>query len=177
MKKNMSEIYQNIVNAEIGEMVCTRHKSGIEYTQSIEDALQQQGYVRGKDFEHVFDWRTCKSYIKKLSTIADYKEPQHDLKIGDMIYNMWGYDQTNIDYYQIIATTAKTVSLRKVKSGNVSYDAQQMTGKSKPVANLFASTDVIRKTPHFFMNEWHIDFEYGSGSKWDGKPMNYSCYA
>lgn len=177
MKKNISEIYQNIVNAGIGEMICTKHKNGIEYTQSIEDALKQQGYIRGKDFEHVFDWKTCKSYIKKLSAIAKYKEPQHDLKIGDVIYNMWGYDQTNIDYYQIVATTAKTVSLRKIKSGSVDYNAYQMTGHSKAVKDCFVSDEVIRKTPHLFMGEWHINFEYGSGSKWDGKPMDYSCYA
>jgi hypothetical protein len=177
MRKNATEIYNNIVNAKIGESIPTRHKNGIEYSYSIEDALKQQEYKDGTDFERIFDWKTCQTYIKKLAPISEYKQPQHNIKIGDIFYNSWGYDQTNIDYFQVVSVTAKTVSLRQIKSESVNYDAYQMTGNSVPVKDAFKGCEVIRKTPYLSGGKWRISFEYGAGALWDGKPMCYSCYA
>ena len=96
MRGNALVIYNNIVNAKIGENVSTRAKNGITYCQTIEDALKQQGYERKKDFDIGYDYRTHTSYIKKLTDIKPYVEPKHNIKIGDIFYNSWGYDQTNI---------------------------------------------------------------------------------
>lgn len=35
----------------------------------------------------------------------------HSLKIGDILYASWGYDQTNVDYYKVTRTTKHTVDL------------------------------------------------------------------
>lgn len=40
-------------------------------------------------------------------------------KPGDLLVNSWGYDQTNIDYWQVVATTAKTVTIRRIGSKTV----------------------------------------------------------
>ena len=177
MRKNATELYNKIAAAEIGESIDTRHKNGIEYSGSIEDALRQQGYKAGTDYERIFDYYTCKTFIKKLSHIAPYAEPKHDIKIGDIFYNSWGYDQTNIDFYQVVGTTAKTISIRQISSYSNDYDNYHMSGSKSAVKDSFANDEVLRKTPYLFMNKWRISFEYGAGSLWDGKPMTYSCYA
>lgn len=44
------------------------------------------------------------------------KTPQkmHDLEIGDVLYASWGYDQTNIQYYEVVKVTPKTVSVLEI---------------------------------------------------------------
>jgi len=177
MKKNALEIYNNIVNAKIGENISTRAKNGINYQQTIEDALRQQGYIWKKDFDTGYDYRTHTSYIKKLTDIKPYAEPKHDIKVGDIFYNSWGYDQTNIDYYQVVAVTAKTISIRRIKAGTVDYDAHMMTGHSKAIKDAFKSDEVLKKTPYLMGGQWRVNFEFGAGAKWDGSPMAFSCYA
>lgn len=41
-------------------------------------------------------------------------EQQASVKVGDIFSSSWGYDQTNIDYYEVVKRTACTVTLRKV---------------------------------------------------------------
>lgn len=34
--------------------------------------------------------------------------------IGDVFYSSWGYDQTNVDFYEVVRKTAKTVYVREI---------------------------------------------------------------
>ncbi len=36
------------------------------------------------------------------------------VKVGDIFYSSWGYDQTNIDFYKVAAVKNQTVTLRKL---------------------------------------------------------------
>lgn len=44
------------------------------------------------------------------------------VKVGDFFIDSWGYDQTNIDYYEVLAITpsGKSVKVRKVQKAAVS---------------------------------------------------------
>jgi hypothetical protein len=35
-------------------------------------------------------------------------------KIGDILSSSWGYDQTNVDFYQVIGVTKSSVRIRKI---------------------------------------------------------------
>lgn len=175
MKRGTEEIYSKIVNAGIGESVSTKHNK-INYEYTVVDALQEQGYKKGINFDVIFDWKTCQSYIRKISIIMPYKKPQHNIQIGDIFYNSWGYDQTNIDYYQVVSTTKSTISLRQIKyKGN--YNSFYMSGTKIPVKDSFCNNEILRKTPYLMSGQWRVNFECGAGGQWDGKPMDYSCYA
>ena len=177
MRKNEAEIYNQIVHADIGQVVCTRHRNGMEYSATIEDTLRQQGYVNGRDYARIFDYGTCRTFIKKLSGISEYSQPKHDLKIGDIVYNSWGWEQTNIDYFQVVGTSEKTVSIRAIQGISRDYDGQSMSGKILPDVGNFCSDEILRKTPYLFMGKWCMKFENGAGAKWDGEPMAYTSYA
>jgi hypothetical protein len=177
MKKNAMEMYNNIVKANIGELVSTRYKNGNSYEYTITDALTEQGYKKGINFEVIFNFGKCQTYIKKLTDIRPYEEPKHNIKAGDIFYNSWGYEQTNIDFFQVVSVTAKTITLREVKSSVVDYNGHYMSGSKKAVKDVFASNELIRKTPYLFGNEWRVNFEYGAGGQWDNKPMCFSSYA
>ena len=41
----------------------------------------------------------------------------HTLKTGDILYTSWGYDQTNIDFYQVVEVVGKaSVRIRGIQS-------------------------------------------------------------
>lgn len=41
---------------------------------------------------------------------------EHPLIVGDVLESSWGYEQTNVDFYQVIRATPKTVVLRPISA-------------------------------------------------------------
>lgn len=42
-------------------------------------------------------------------------EPTHPLKVGSILVSSWGYDQTNIDFYEVVKLIgAKMVAVREI---------------------------------------------------------------
>jgi 5-hydroxyisourate hydrolase-like protein (transthyretin family) len=39
---------------------------------------------------------------------------KHTFKIGDCLYQSWGYDQTNIDFFEVVAVLPKSVKIRPI---------------------------------------------------------------
>src|SRR5579864_7737201 len=68
-----------------------------------------------------------KEFVGKMR--AEYNKP-HTLKVGDIITNSWGYDQTNVDWYRITRTTGHFVWLKPI-AANVVEDGF-MSGPSQP---------------------------------------------
>jgi len=108
---------------------------------------------------------------------AQKKEHRHTLKKGDIIYNSWGYDQTNIDFFQVVKITKCFVVLRPIHGNKSSDGPTSMTGKSSAVKNEFTSEQTTRHKAVFWNGGNYIKFQYGGGSKWDGTPKRYSTYA
>lgn len=48
---------------------------------------------------------------EKAEEKKNWKNPY---KVGDILYSSWGYDQTNVDFYQVTRTTAKGVYLIQI---------------------------------------------------------------
>lgn len=44
---------------------------------------------------------------------------EHGLKVGDILVASWGYDQTNINFYEVVKVTAKSAYLLEVQSTRV----------------------------------------------------------
>lgn len=53
--------------------------------------------------------------IPNKGTVPDYFAP------NDIVYNTWGYDQTNIDFYRVTKVTAKFVTLEAIGSTVTEY--------------------------------------------------------
>ena len=41
------------------------------------------------------------------------------MEIGTILVNRWGYDQTNVDFFQVIKVTEKTVVIRQIAKEKV----------------------------------------------------------
>lgn len=96
------------------------------------------------------------------------------LKVGDVIVNTWGYDQTNVDSYEVTRKTAHYVWLREIASQHTpDGDSGSMSGRVVPLPGQFLEKSVEEK--HKASGEY-VSFEHGSGSKWDGKRSYYNSW-
>lgn len=60
----------------------------------------------------------------------------HDLVLGDVLYSSWGYDQTNVNFYQITAVIGKrTVEVRELLQQSVGTGRD--SGQCVPKPNQF----------------------------------------
>ena len=66
---------------------------------------------------------------------AERKDATNPYKVGDVFRSSWGYDQTNINYYQAIKVTTKTVTVREVAQERIATGP--MHGRCVPVVGQF----------------------------------------
>lgn len=114
---------------------------------------------------------------RKVHILERRKEQNkpHSLNVGDVITNSWGYDQTNVDCYQITRKTDHFVWLMPIDSQEVPRGEgfSPMSAQVVPVPGAFAKNGKEEK--HKASGEY-VGFKYGSGSKWDGKRSLYSSW-
>lgn len=51
-----------------------------------------------------------RKFLRKLERRSEAER----VEVGDLFYNSWGYDQTNIDFYQVIEKTKSTFTIREI---------------------------------------------------------------
>ena len=114
-----------------------------------------------KTYSNLMSWEDRKAERKE-----ERKAPT-TLKVGDIIYSSWGYEQTNVNFYKVIAVKGKqTVELREIGSKVVSSDGG-------------SSTHVVADTERFINEKvltrrasGHIRVtDCQTGYLWDGKPL------
>jgi hypothetical protein len=53
---------------------------------------------------------------------AEELKPTPTANVGDILVSSWGYDQTNVDYYQVIATSGSMATIREIQGQIVQSD-------------------------------------------------------
>lgn len=106
----------------------------------------------------------------KRKRLEEKKNFEHGLQVDDILYSSWGYDQTNVDFYQVTALRGKQVVLREI---------------SKKVVREERGADYVVAQPHHFTGPEIKKIPQTSGGdrmyvkidnsqwayKWDGKPQ------
>lgn len=125
-----------------------------------------------------------KSFNTKVERKAAQKIAQSNLKaddhfkIGDIIVNSWGYEQTNIEFYQVTAVKNKVITVHELKKDY--RETQFMAGNSIPLEGQFNETKkpFDLKLKAYGNSEVRIcnpqSFYYFH--KWDGRPEYESHY-
>ncbi len=106
---------------------------------------------------------------------ADYKARQEaeadQVEVGGIYYTSWGYDQTNVDFYQVVGRTAKTVQY--IGLGKTVQDTDC------PAADkVVADTAIKGKEVHTAKingNGWRIG-TFRFAFPWDGKPKHQTAW-
>lgn len=72
-----------------------------------------------------------------LSQALAATEPAREPRVGDILVSSWGYDQTNVDYYQVIAVTKASVRIREICTRYIASD--RSSDIVAPARDAFAS--------------------------------------
>jgi hypothetical protein len=100
---------------------------------------------------------------------------QTTLEPGTVLMSMWGYDQTNIDYYQVVEVSAsrKTVKIRPIAQRSVDGE-QYMTGSCWPLADHFTGPAMVKRIGQ---GDSVRLTSYSSASPWTPKADHWTAYA
>jgi hypothetical protein len=113
--------------------------------------------------------------IANDSAVARQKEKDfvHTLTVGNILVSSWGYDQTNIDFYKVVALHGKkSISIVPIESLS-NYNSMYMTGTKIPDPD--SKQGEVKKGIYGL---YGIKLEsYSRAVLWNGKPQNYSSYA
>lgn len=113
----------------------------------------------------------------KRKRLEERKQFQHGLQVGDILAGSWGYDQTNVNFYEIVGVPAlKMVLLREIASNVVKSDG--------------SGSDYVIAVPGKYVGPVLKKIPQGAGShgayvkinssvtayKWDGKPERKTSF-
>lgn len=101
----------------------------------------------------------------------------HTLQLGDVVYNSWGYDQTNVDFFEVVGVSSNFVSLQSLNSKTSGSAGHSMSGYSSAVRGTAIGKVTKHRVSVTSFNANSVNFKHGSGSKWDGQPLYCSWYA
>lgn len=201
----MKTLENTIETVEIGKYKFTIYKreNPTRYVNKpfavvYEKATPKGKYFKTKVIEHyVYEsLEACEEYITKLYG-AIYKrnkaealrkkelaEERKKLKasdyyeVGDILYNSWGYEQTNIEFYQVVSMTAKTIKVREIAQ-EMEEGSMERHGMAHNVLGLKDSfleggrEYKLRVKPKGYLSSPESYYYF---SKWDGESKYTSSY-
>lgn len=94
---------------------------------------------------HINKWADDLMAVKayKAERTAKRKAFKHSLKVGDILKSVWGYDQTNVDFYQVIDVRGTCVVIREISQD--SEDTGYLQGVCVPVPNAFVGEPMRKR--------------------------------
>ncbi len=135
------------------------YKNEIEREQHVAKIFAQRAEIMGR----------------KQEWADERKAAGRGLVAGDLLYASWGYDQTNIDFYQVIRLAGdRSVEVRKIGSKQV----KRNTGNSMADYCVADPSNVIGEpmVRRAINGRVRID-DCRNASKWDGRELYRSWYA
>lgn len=163
---------------------------GIVYLDQTPRGVTAMGYSGGRknhDFYYLYTTEQqardkATAYLANLEGTEAFKTKMRKtrnghvtkLKVGSILYTSWGYDQTNVDWYQVIEVkpSGKSVVIRKIARDIV--EDGFMAGRSTPCPGQFTGEPMLKRVR---AGDMLTITSYASAFPWDGKPKYVSWYA
>jgi len=133
-----------------------------------------KGFTTQRDFE-IKGKSPGKSTAKTGQAHGKGADPNAPVKVGDIFVNSWGYDQTNIDFYQVVAITSSGKSVKVRPIGQKTKETGFMSGETVPLKGKFTGPAQTKRVG-LSNGEPYLPSKYGWTSLWDGKPQFISWY-
>lgn len=107
---------------------------------------------------------------QKAKDQAAKRDFQHGFVVGDILYSSWGYDQTNVNFYQVTEVRGKEVVIREISLVVVA-------GAGGPSEKVMAEPDdfigpPLRKRPQGTGAHTYVKVsDSQTAFEWDGRPL------
>ena len=122
-------------------------------------------------------------FVKQQTEAEDWKrarrETGHGLAVGDIVYSCWGYEQTNVDFFDVVRVpSGRSAVVRRIEKEVTESGAGSMSGRAIAKPGQFQAT--AKEATHRAAGLHCLTggkSAPGSLSKWDGRPLSVSWYA
>lgn len=139
--KNIKTEYTEVINFE---------KHGKELYFKAIPTYQERTILKANGYR----WHNQKKcwYIsdKKVTTqkteIKAEAQNELGIKVGDIFYMSWGYEQTNVDFFQVVALKGKTQVVIKEVHLTSKKEEYAVSGMSRDVAYNTTDTKIIENS-------------------------------
>ena len=109
----------------------------------------------------------------------------HNIALGTIYVHSWGYDQTNVDFYEVTGLNGRTmVTLAPIGQDRRIATKVGMQGLTTPIPGQFIRDALNDRTefrckPYRYEREWLCKVrDFGGGARvWNGKPKEWTGYA
>lgn len=88
----------------------------------------------------IFAYLNGETNLPEVKNINSVGENELGIKVGDIFYTSWGYEQTNIDFFQVVALKGKT----QVVIREVALNKKEEVGVSGMSRDISFYTDKVR---------------------------------
>jgi hypothetical protein len=153
-------------------------KSSFHYNYKSRTVEQMMAHVNSlvKQLNDRYEIAANEAAAKKAAN-ATMNAADH-FKVGDIIYNQWGWEQTNIEFYVVTKVTAKTISVAELEQ-EMESACGSMSGHVTTSGKLLEGGDSYNLRISMSRGNAYIvtPKKYYSMAKWDGKPKYRSWYA
>lgn len=120
---------------------------------------------------------------EKVIKAAIKKEAKHPYKVGDILNGSWGYGQTNVNFYQVVAVKGKAIEIKELQQCVVedSYEAHGMACEVEPIPDNFYGEKTYKKIPQCWIHKgeanWYVKAPiHGSLRLWNETACYKSWY-
>lgn len=98
-------------------------------------------------------------------------------EVGQIFVSTWGYEQTNVDFYQVTEVKGMSVIIRSIRSRVTRYTGD-MSNYVTALPDEFLGSPMLKRISRGYDGQPHISLSsYSSAGLWDGKEMYESHYA
>lgn len=123
--------------------------------------------------KRIQDWKcgVAEKECDKITVKQIKSELVNPFQIGQIFYHSWGWEQTNIDFYQVVAIKPKSVVVRRIAEEVERYSGD-MAEYVLPVKDKFVSDDLTTLRLTVQVNEL---FNNGKPRIYVNAPTSYGC--
>jgi hypothetical protein len=124
---------------------------------------------------------------------AEGPDNAQQVKVGTIFVNSWGWEQTNVDFYEVVRKSGQMVEVRPIASESVpgSTYSHGMAQTVTPAPGAFITksyrlakrdgsgykTSLNKRVQYTERGDAYLSFDHGWCGVYDGRPMYESWYA
>ncbi len=147
----------------MGEIVgifdrCNERFMTEQQRMEIREGLKER-YAEQRAAEAIFSQArevTLQTFAARLAYQAVKQQPTqniHGVRVGDLFFDSWGYEQTNIDFYQVVELKGKATAIIRELAKDYG-EGYAMTGKVRPVRDSFVSEETFQRRTRTGYDGW-----------------------
>jgi len=116
------------------------------------------------------------SFLVNISDVKTSKDqPTNPVKVNDIFYSSWGYDQTNIDFYQVIKVMKKSVEIVPIHQ-NKEYTGP-MIGETTPIKDSYNLSEKRRVNVKIYNGKPSFKvYSFANAYPYNNEPLTFTEY-